>query len=223
MRLDRREGYTSVTVFGGASGMISGRPMDKRSILAVEDDPAIRRGVADALQFAGFHVQQAGNACEGDRLARAGRFDLILLDVVLPDGSGLDLLSEIRERSPQQAVILLTARGEEHDRVNGLRRGADDYIVKPFSVKELLARVDAVLRRAGPSPVPQGRIDLGDHGCVDLATCELTHRNGERRELSPREVQLVDYLTRHCDRVVTRGIAAECLGSGRARRDHTHN
>jgi DNA-binding response OmpR family regulator len=178
--------------------------MHKRSILAVEDDPAIRRGVADALTFAGYQVQQAGNACEGQRLAGERRFDLILLDVVLPDGSGLDILAEIRERAPQQPVIMLTARGEEQDRVNGLRRGADDYIVKPFSVKELLARVEAVLRRAGPPPEPQGRIDLGDFGCVDLATCELSRGDGERRELSPREVQLVDYLTRHSDRVVTR-------------------
>jgi DNA-binding response OmpR family regulator len=178
--------------------------MDKRSILVVEDDPAIRRGVADALQFAGYQVQQAGNTCEGQRLVAAGRYDLILLDVVLPDGSGLDILAEIRERSPLQPVILLTARGEEQDRVNGLRRGADDYIVKPFSVKELLARVEAILRRAGPPPQPQGRVDLGSFGSLDLATCALSRGDGECRELSPREVQLVDYLTRHADRVVSR-------------------
>jgi DNA-binding response OmpR family regulator len=178
--------------------------MPPRSILAVEDDPAIRRGVADALQFAGYRIEQAGNACQGRRLAAEQTFDLILLDIVLPDGSGLDLLAEVRERSPRQGVILLTARGEEQDRVAGLRRGADDYIVKPFSVKELLARVEAVLRRAGPRPAPQERIDLGRLGSVDLAACELTGPRGDRAELSPREVQLIQYLAQHSERVVSR-------------------
>jgi two-component system alkaline phosphatase synthesis response regulator PhoP len=175
-----------------------------RSILTVEDDPAIRRGVVDALTFSGYRVQQAGNACEGRKLALSQPFDLILLDIVLPDGSGLDLLADVRERSPRQPVILLTARGEEQDRVAGLKRGADDYIVKPFSVKELLARVEAVLRRAGPPATPQERIDLGRLGSVDLATCELTKPRGGRAELSPREVQLIHYLAQHADRVVGR-------------------
>lgn len=178
--------------------------MPPRSILTVEDDPAIRRGVVDALQFSGYRVQQAGNACEGARLAREGTFDLMLLDVLLPDGSGLDLLAEIRERSPLQPVILLTARGEEHDRVAGLKRGADDYVVKPFSLQELLARVEAVLRRAGPSPTPREQIDLGRLGRLNLATCEFECRRGRRAELSPREVQLIHYLSQHAERVVSR-------------------
>ena len=178
--------------------------MAKRSILVVEDDPAIRRGVVDALQFAGYDVTQAGNACEGERFATQQRFDLILLDIVLPDGSGMEILSSIREQSPLQPVIVLTARGDERDRVNGLNRGADDYVVKPFSVKELLARVEAVLRRSGPPAVPQESLDLGRHGRIDFATCELTQVNGERVELSPRELQLVDYLSRNTERVVSR-------------------
>ena len=178
--------------------------MRKRSILVVEDDPAIRRGVADALQFAGYAVTQAGNACEGERFATERSFDLILLDIVLPDGSGLEILASIRERTPLQPVILLTARGEERDRVNGLNRGADDYVVKPFSVKELLARVEAVLRRCGPAAVSQPPLDLGRHGRIDFATCELMHADGERVELSPRELQLVDYLSRNSERVVSR-------------------
>lgn len=176
----------------------------QRVILTVEDDPAIRRGIVDALQFAGFGVLQAGNACEGSRLALSECYDLLLLDVVLPDGAGLDILSELRERRPRQPVILLTARGEERDRVAGLQRGADDYVVKPFSVRELLARVEAVLRRAGPTDNPGGVIPLGRRGEIDLAKCELRRNGRERIELSPREVQLVQYLALHGDRAVSR-------------------
>ena len=178
--------------------------MDARTILTIEDDPAIRRGVVDALQFAGYRVLQAGNACEGERLALHEAYDLLLLDVVLPDGTGLDILTELRERRPRQAVILLTARGEERDRVTGLQRGADDYVVKPFSVRELLARVDAVLRRTGPAESPLGPITLHARGVIDLAKCEYINRRDERIELSPREVQLVEYLARHRDRAVSR-------------------
>ena len=178
--------------------------MEKRKILVVEDDPAIRRGVVDALQFAGHAVEQAGNASQGERMASEQRFDLLLLDIVLPDGSGLDILTGMRERNPQQPVIMLTARGDERDRINGLNRGADDYVVKPFSVKELLARVEAVLRRSGPAQAPPRQIDLGDFGVINFATCELTRADSEPVELSPRELQLVDYLARHRDRVVSR-------------------
>jgi DNA-binding response OmpR family regulator len=178
--------------------------MEKRTILIVEDDAAIRRGVVDSLTFAGYRTLQAASATDGLRLALAERYDLLLLDVVLPDGSGLDILAEVREQKPQQPVIVLTARGEEQDRIAGLRRGADDYVVKPFSVRELLARVEAVLRRSGPPGDDLKTLSLNGHGTIDLGTCELTRANGQRVELSPREVQLVRYLSSHPDRVVSR-------------------
>jgi DNA-binding response OmpR family regulator len=178
--------------------------MGKSTILAVEDDAAIRRGVVDALQYAGYRVLGAGTFEEGLRMALSERCDLLLLDVVLPDGSGLDILSEIRDERPQQPVILLTARGDEQDRVAGLRRGADDYVVKPFSVRELLARVEAVLRRCGSAGQEQGSLALNGHGTIDFAACELARPDGSRVELSPREVQLVQYLSSHPGRVVSR-------------------
>jgi len=178
--------------------------MESRTILAVEDDPAIRRGVVDALTFAGYSVLQAGNACEGERLAVTAAYDLLLLDVVLPDGTGLDILAEVRERRPHQPVILLTARGEERDRVAGLQRGADDYVVKPFSVRELLARIEAVLRRAPPPTVADAPLVLDGRGTIDLAKCEFRDARGRRTELSPREVQLIRHLAQRRDRAVTR-------------------
>lgn len=178
--------------------------MRKPTILTVEDDPAIRRGIVDALTFAGYDVLQAGNACEGTRRAMTDAYDLLLLDVVLPDGTGVEILQELRERRPRQPVILLTARGEERDRVTGLQMGADDYVVKPFSVRELLARVAAVLRRSGPPAETPLRMSLGAHGVIDLAKCELACADGQRLELSPREVQLIRYLAQHSDRAVSR-------------------
>ena len=178
--------------------------LHKPTILTVEDDRAIRRGIVDALSFAGYEVLQAGNACEGARRATTDAYDLLLLDVVLPDGTGLEILQNLREQRPRQPVILLTARGEERDRVAGLQMGADDYVVKPFSVRELLARVAAVLRRAGPAPDAPVRLQLGSRGIVDLAKCECVGADGQRLELSPREVQLVGYLSQHSDRAVSR-------------------
>ena len=106
--------------------------MNVRRILVVEDDPAIRRGIADALTFAGYEPLQAGHGTEGQRLALVSTLDLVLLDVVLPGTGGFEILKAVRAARPTLPVILLTARGEEADRVNGLRLGADDYVVKPF-------------------------------------------------------------------------------------------
>jgi DNA-binding response OmpR family regulator len=172
-------------------------------ILTIEDDPAIRRGIVDALAFAGYNVLEAADGHSGCRAAVAREYDLLLLDMVLPGKSGLDILREVRSARPTLPVIILSARGEERDRVSGLRLGADDYVVKPFSVNELLARIDAVLRRS-PSrpidvttwPIPGGRIDF--------ARCEVQLENGERELLSVRERELLRYLARHADRAITR-------------------
>ena len=113
--------------------------MNTRRVLVVEDDSAIRQGITDALQFAGYETLQAPNGNDGMAQGLRATFDLLLLDLILPGHSGFEILKAVRAARPTLPVIILTARGEEHDRVEGLRLGADDYVVKPFSVRELLA------------------------------------------------------------------------------------
>src|ERR671937_3012120 len=134
--------------------------MPKARIVVVEDEPAIRRGVSDALRLSGYEVTEAPDGAAGLREAGAAGVDLVLLDIMLPKRDGLEVLSELRRSNPTRPVILLTARGSEDDRVRGLKMGADDYVVKPFSAKELIARVEAVLRRApnGTPPVTGARL-----------------------------------------------------------------
>ncbi len=122
------------------------------TILVIEDDSAIRRGVTDALRFAGHTVLEAAEGSAGMAQAQQASFDLLLLDLVLPNYSGFEILRALRDHRPGTPVIILSARGEEADRVKGLKLGADDYVVKPFSVRELLARVEAVLRRSPERP-----------------------------------------------------------------------
>ena len=177
--------------------------MQPAQILAVEDDAAIRRGVVDALRFAGYAVSEAATGTLGLELASGQAYDLILLDLVLPGRDGLQILKEVRRLRPTQPVILLTARGAEDDRVLGLRLGADDYVVKPFSVKELLARVEAVLRRSPERPRDVTEIPL-PHGTADLARREVRCRDGERTELSELEVDLLRYLAAHAGRAISR-------------------
>src|SRR5437016_12701064 len=122
-------------------------------IVVIEDEPAIRRGVVDALRATGYQVTEAADGARGlEEAVRLG-VDLVLLDLLLPRRDGLEVLAEVRQARPTLPVIILTARGTEDDRVRGLKMGADDYVVKPFSARELLARVEAVLRRSlGPPP-----------------------------------------------------------------------
>ena len=177
--------------------------MAKQRILTVEDDPAIRRGIVDALVFAGYEVAEAGDRTAALRLACGRAFDLVLLDLVLPGGDGLDILREIRRIQPSQPVIILTARGDEDDRVRGLRLGADDYVVKPFSVRELLARVEAILRRAPERPREIDEIPIPG-GSVCLGRGEAHFEDGTRCELSERELELLRYLASHSSRAVSR-------------------
>ena len=127
--------------------------MPALQVLTIEDDAAIRRGIVDALRFAGYRPLEADRGDRGLELARSCQLDLLLLDLLLPGREGMEILREVRRVRPTLPVIILTAKGDEADRVPGLREGADDYVVKPFSVKELLARVEAVLRRSAERPL----------------------------------------------------------------------
>jgi DNA-binding response OmpR family regulator len=177
--------------------------MNPRRILVIEDDSAIRRGIADALEFAGYQVLQAANGNDGIAQGLRATFDLLMLDLILPGPSGFEILKAVRATRPTLPVIILTARGEEADRVQGLRLGADDYVVKPFSVRELLARVEAVLRRSPERPNHVNKIEL-PHGTADLARSEVRFANGKRAELSEREVELLRYLATNPGRAVSR-------------------
>ncbi len=173
------------------------------TVLIVEDDSAVRQGVVDALTFAGYNVLSAADGEQGMEMALRANYQLLLLDLVLPTFTGFDILKALSEQRPGQAVIILSARGEEDDRVKGLSLGADDYVMKPFSVRELLARVDAVLRRVSERPASQDSCDLP--GCeVSFSRLEISFKNGERTELSDKEAQLLRYLVMQKGRVVSR-------------------
>jgi two-component system response regulator RegX3 len=173
----------------------------KRTILFVEDEVSITEPLAEALRNEGFETQVAGTVAEALELARRDP-DLVLLDLMLPDGSGFDVCRELRKRS-QVPIIMLTARGEEADRVVGLELGADDYVVKPFSAREVVARIRAVLRRAdAPEPADEATLEIGDLR-LDPAKHEVTHR-GATLELSRKEFELLRLLMRNAGSVVTR-------------------
>ena len=177
--------------------------MARERILTIEDDPAIRRGIVDALRFAGYETLEAGDGNTGLEVALKGHFDLLLLDLVLPGREGFEILQEVRRLRPTLPVIILTARGDEADRVRGLRDGADDYVVKPFSVKELLARVEAVTRRSAERPSDLADVNIPG-GRIDLARREVRFHDDRRIELSEREVELVHYLATNNGRAIAR-------------------
>jgi DNA-binding response OmpR family regulator len=177
--------------------------MKNRRVLIVEDDAAIRQGLVDALGFADYETCEAGDGRRGLDMAVKMDYDLLLLDLILPEGDGFEILKKVRTTRPTLPVIILTARGEETDRVRGLQLGADDYVVKPFSVKELLARVEAVLRRSPERPKDIQNIQIPG-GLVDLDRCEVRFDDGERIELSEKERLLLRYLTINAGRAVSR-------------------
>ncbi|MEA2323322.1 MAG: two-component system, OmpR family, response regulator RegX3 [Solirubrobacteraceae bacterium] len=181
--------------------MASGR----RTILLVEDEPAIAEPLAETLTREGFVLEVAGTVADAIEAVGRVRPDLILLDLMLPDGSGYDVCREVR-RTSHVPIIMLTARGEEADRVIGLELGADDYVVKPFSAREVAARVRAVLRRAAaPAPAPaaqEGAVQVGDVR-LDPATRSVT-RDGEPVEVTRKEFELLRLLMGSAGAVVTR-------------------
>ncbi len=173
-----------------------------RTILVVEDEPQIAALVRDYLEHAGFAVLLAGDGESGLAAAHAQRPDAVILDLGLPAIDGLDVIRALRRGSPVP-IVVLTARGDESDRVAGLELGADDYVVKPFSPKELVARVRAVLRRVEAAARPTDRVVVGDLD-VDLGRHRVT-AGGRVVTLTPTEFELLATLVREPGRVFTRG------------------
>ncbi|SPE26078.1 Alkaline phosphatase synthesis transcriptional regulatory protein PhoP [Candidatus Sulfopaludibacter sp. SbA6] len=172
------------------------------TILTIEDDPAILRGLSDNLQFEGYEVITAADGETGYRLQRERKPDLIVLDLMLPRMSGFELCRKLRGEGIQTPILMLTARSEEPDRVLGLDLGADDYVTKPFSVRELMARVRALLRRSQP------RSDLPDDlrfGAVEIDFRSYeARRNGETIEMTRKEFAILRFLASRAGEVVSR-------------------
>lgn len=172
----------------------------KAHLLVVEDEAPIRAGLLDLFVFHGYEVTAAADGLEGLRLASTGRFDLILLDLMLPGMDGFEVCDRVREQDPAQPIIMLTARTGDQDIIEGLRLGADDYVSKPFSVTELVLRVQAVLRRS--RGVRPQSLRLGD---LALDLDGLSGQRGETRiALTRREADLLAYLAGQCARAVSR-------------------
>jgi DNA-binding response OmpR family regulator len=170
-------------------------------ILVIEDEPVIAIGLRDSLEAAGHSVQVAADGIDGEALARAGGFDAILLDVMLPGRDGFAICRNLRASGLSTPVILLTARGQEADKIRGLDLGADDYITKPFSNRELLARVRAALRRSVvSSEAPRSCYTFGDIA-VDFDRHDAT-RAAQPLELTPIEFKLLQTLIEHRGRVL---------------------
>lgn len=172
-------------------------------IVVVEDEPAIRRGVVDALKSSGYAVTEAADGAVGYERAIQPGVRLVLLDLLLPRRDGLDVLTDLRKIRPTLPVIILTARGSEEDRVRGLKMGADDYVVKPFSARELLARVEAVLRRTPdrPSGAPFARLG---RATIDFRRREVKWSEKDRTELSETESGILLFLLENAARSVSR-------------------
>ncbi|BBO87300.1 response regulator transcription factor [Desulfosarcina ovata] len=173
----------------------------KATVLVVEDDPAISRGLCDVLVFNGYAAHGVADGTDGCRMALSGAYDLVLLDVMLPGMDGFAICREVRRQRPTQPVIILTAKGSEDDVVTGFGAGADDYVSKPFSLRELMVRVEAVLRRSG-KPVGDEQIHIGG---IRFDGANLQAFAGDRSEpLTRREMDIIVYLFRHQDRIVSK-------------------
>src|SRR4051812_21799565 len=167
----------------------------QETVLVVEDDPTLRLGLTKTLRSAGFRVEVAKPGSEGLDAALALRPDLVLLDVMLPGMNGFEICEELRRHDAELPILMVTAKGEEQDKVRGLRLGADDYIVKPFGVSELLARVDAALRRRRLTEAEQAVVRFGAVS-VDFRA-HLVTRGGEPVELTALEMKLLRFFLQH--------------------------
>ena len=173
-----------------------------KRILLVEDEPGLVLTLSDRLVREGYAVETAADGESGLERATRDAFDLVLLDVMLPRLGGFDVLKELRKRNVETPVIMLTARGQVVDKVVGLKLGADDYVTKPFEMVELLARIEAKLRRAPVTPHPTEGYQFGEVR-IDFRRAELT-RSGAPLDLSAREFQLLKYFIEHRGATLTR-------------------
>ena len=174
----------------------------KASILVVEDEEKIRLALVDFLEFHGFRIVEALDGLQAEQAVAGGQFDLILLDLMLPKISGEQLCSKWRQKGLQTPIIMLTAKGQEHERVGGLNLGADDYITKPFSLEELLARINAVLRRTDPARAVGQTFAFADLN-VDIPALKV-RRKGRDMEISKREAAIIQYFAANPNRVIDR-------------------
>ncbi len=172
------------------------------NILVVEDEPSIRTALVDFLEFHGFHVTPAADGGQARQCVARSRFDLILLDLMLPVIGGEELCRRWRQEGLQTPIIMVTAKGQEKDKIKGLDLGADDYITKPFSLEEMLARIHAVLRRTDPARGVGQTFRFGDLD-IDVAALKAT-RDGTSLELSPREAAIIQHFAANPNRVIGR-------------------
>ncbi|MDX1404785.1 MAG: response regulator transcription factor [Woeseiaceae bacterium] len=171
-------------------------------ILVVEDEAAIREGLLDVLVFHGYAVDGAATGPDGLAKAQSGKFDLILLDIMLPGMDGYQICDRIRADDPRQPIIMLTAKTSDEDIVQGLKLGADDYVAKPFSIQQLVLRIEAVLRRSQAGITAARTISLGK---LEIDTANLSGTDGKREvRFTRREMELLSYLAEHSDRPISR-------------------
>jgi len=174
-------------------------------ILVVEDDRTVGQYVKRGLEEQRYHADLVADGMEGLRLASGGRYDLIVLDLRLPEMNGLEVLRTLRDRGNTTPVLVLTAQDAVDFKVQALRSGADDYVTKPFAFEELLARVEALGRR--PKEIRAPLLRVGDLA-LDMATREVK-RAGERIDLTPKEYTVLEYLMRHAGKVMSRTLITE--------------
>ena len=175
----------------------------KIRLLIVEDEPAIRTGLVDVFVYHGYEVEATADGRDGLQKALSGRFDLLLLDVMLPGMNGFEVCERIRAEDREQPIILLTAKSGDEDIIHGLSLGADDYVAKPFSVAQLVLRVQAVLRRSRIGVEMDGLIGLGNEIEIDARNLS-GRRGGESLSFTRREVEILQYLKANGDRAVSR-------------------
>ena len=186
--------------------------VDRPRILVVEDEPAIRVGICDMLAFQGYAPEGVGDGEAGLEAALSGEHELLILDVMLPGVDGLTICERARQRYPRQAILMLTARGSEADVLEGFRRGADDYVAKPFSVAQLAARVRALLRRSGAETARRFLV-----GPIEVDAGRQEARLGAAAvEISPRDVEVLEHFAASAGRVVSReALLTEVWGYAR--------
>ena len=176
-----------------------GKPIQ---ILVIEDEAAIREGLIDVLVFHGYTVDSAATGPEGLEKAQTGKFDLILLDIMLPGMDGYEICDRIRAEDRNQPIIMLTAKTSDEEIIQGLKLGADDYVAKPFSIQQLVLRIEAVLRRTQAGQEQARTINLGT---IEIDIENLCGNNGgEEITFTKREIELLSYLAQNSDRPISR-------------------